>query len=103
MHVRSFCLLTFALPPLAALALPTAVHAAPAVHGREAEQVAGVKKLKGGLWHPYRRKWAIERKHLPLVDVGETGSRAGVVASAQGGNDSRNGSSGRKNKQAPHH
>jgi hypothetical protein len=84
LHARSFCLLTFALPPLAALALPTAVHAAPAVHGREAEQVAGVKKLKGGLWHPYRRKWANERKHLPLVDVGETGSRAGVVASAQG-------------------
>ena len=73
LHARSFCLLTFALPPLAALALPTAVHAAPAVHGREAEQVAGVKKLKGGLWHPYRRRWANERKHLPLVDVGETG------------------------------
>src|SRR6266852_1565026 len=28
MHVRSFCLLTFALPSLAALALPPAVHAA---------------------------------------------------------------------------
>jgi len=34
MHVRSFCLLTFALPPLAALALPPAVHAASAVQGR---------------------------------------------------------------------
>ena len=34
MHVRSFCLLTFALPSLAALALPPAVRAAPAVHGR---------------------------------------------------------------------
>ena len=34
MHVRSFCLLTFALPSLAALALPPAVHAASAVHGR---------------------------------------------------------------------
>jgi len=34
MHVRSFCLLMFALPSLAALALPPAVHAASAVHGR---------------------------------------------------------------------
>jgi hypothetical protein len=34
MHVRSFCLLTFAPPSLAALALPAEVHAAPAVHGR---------------------------------------------------------------------
>jgi hypothetical protein len=34
MHVRSFCLLAFALPSLAALALPRAVHAASAMHGR---------------------------------------------------------------------
>ena len=34
MQIRSFCLLTFALPSLAALALPPAVHAASAVHGR---------------------------------------------------------------------
>lgn len=34
MAVRSFCLLTFALPSLAALALPPAVHAASAEHGR---------------------------------------------------------------------
>ena len=27
-------------------------------------------KLDGGLWHAYRRKWAIERKLLPLKDVG---------------------------------
>ncbi len=27
----------------------------------------------GGLWHPYRRKWATERKHLPDVDVAATG------------------------------
>ncbi|PYO49861.1 MAG: hypothetical protein DMD72_03855 [Gemmatimonadetes bacterium] len=34
LHARSFCLLSFALPSLAALALPPAVHAASAVHGR---------------------------------------------------------------------
>ncbi len=34
MQVRSLCLLTFALPSLAALALPAAVHDAPTVHGR---------------------------------------------------------------------
>lgn len=26
-----------------------------------------------GLWHPYRRKWATERKHLPLKDVAAAG------------------------------
>lgn len=30
-------------------------------------------KLLGGLWHPYRRKWATERKHLPLKDVAAAG------------------------------
>jgi integrase len=34
-----------------------------------AERHAGLSKLKGGLWHPYRRKWVTERKHLPLKDV----------------------------------
>lgn len=29
----------------------------------------GVPKLKGALWHAYRRKWATERKDLPLRDV----------------------------------
>ena len=36
---------------------------------RQAEQKAKVSPLPGGLWHPYRRKWATERKHLPAVDV----------------------------------
>ncbi len=27
----------------------------------------------GGRWHPYRRKWATERKHLPDVDVARAG------------------------------
>ncbi|MBK6422338.1 MAG: tyrosine-type recombinase/integrase [Gemmatimonadetes bacterium] len=35
-----------------------------------AEQEEGLAKLKGGLWHPYRRKWATERKSLPLNDGG---------------------------------
>lgn len=38
-----------------------------------AEREAGVPKLDGGLWHCYRRKWAIERKHLPLKDVAAAG------------------------------
>jgi hypothetical protein len=40
MHVRSLCLLTFALPSLAALALPPSVHAASAVHGRRVRAAA---------------------------------------------------------------
>ncbi len=35
----------------------------------EAERRAELPKLAGGLWHPYRRKWATERKDLPIVDV----------------------------------
>lgn len=38
------------------------------LHDR-AELHGGVPHLKGGRFHPYRRKWATERKHLPLVDV----------------------------------
>ena len=38
-----------------------------------AEQEEGLAKLKGGLWHPYRRKWATERKSLPLNDVAAAG------------------------------
>lgn len=39
----------------------------------EGEKLAEVEKQKGGLWHPYRRKWATERKHLPRADVAATG------------------------------
>jgi hypothetical protein len=39
----------------------------------EAEAHAGLQPLRGGSWHPYRRKWATERKHLPLVDVAGLG------------------------------
>lgn len=40
---------------------------------RIAEAVAGLPKLEGGLWHPYRRKWASERKHHPLADLAAAG------------------------------
>jgi integrase len=38
-----------------------------------AEQHARLEKLKGGLWHPYRRKWATERKHHAITDVAAAG------------------------------
>jgi hypothetical protein len=40
---------------------------------RVAEKKAKLPKLDRSLWHAYRRKWAIERKHLPLKDVGAAG------------------------------
>ena len=43
-----------------------------------AEKEAGLPKLTGGLWHAYRRKWAIERKHLPLRDVAAAGGWSDV-------------------------
>jgi integrase len=42
-------------------------------HLREAYQRAGLDTLQGGLWHPWRRKWATERKHMPLRDVAAAG------------------------------
>ena len=38
-----------------------------------AEQLAGLPKLERGVWHPYRRLWAVERKHLSDVDVAKAG------------------------------
>lgn len=38
-----------------------------------AEREAKLPKLDGGVWHPYRRKWATERKHLSLKDVAAVG------------------------------
>ena len=35
----------------------------------QAERKAKVPKLPGGRWHPYRRKWAIERKSNAVSDV----------------------------------
>ncbi len=34
-----------------------------------AQKLAGLELLDGGDFHPYRRKWATERKHLPVQDV----------------------------------
>ena len=38
-----------------------------------AERDAGLPKLVGGVWHPYRRQWAMERKHWPIRDVAAVG------------------------------
>jgi integrase len=38
-----------------------------------AEAAAGLPKLDGGLYHPYRRKWATERMNHPLKAVATAG------------------------------
>jgi len=38
-----------------------------------AEERAGLVKLDRGVWHPYRRLWAVERKPWPDVDVARAG------------------------------
>jgi hypothetical protein len=38
-----------------------------------AERLAGLPKLRGGVFHPYRRLWAIERRHVPAIDVAAAG------------------------------
>lgn len=43
-----------------------------------------LEKLDGGLWHSYRRKWATERKHLPLMDVAAACGWNDVGYAAQG-------------------
>ena len=40
-----------------------------------AERKAKVPQLEGGLWHPYRRKCATERKNHSLKDVAAAGER----------------------------
>ena len=45
---------------------------------RQAEKLAGLETQKGGLWHPFRRLWATERKHLPDVDVAAAGGWTGT-------------------------
>jgi hypothetical protein len=40
---------------------------------RRAERLAGLPKLAGGTFHPYRRLWATERKHMPDADVAASG------------------------------
>jgi hypothetical protein len=39
----------------------------------QAEELAGLEHLDWGLWHSFRRKWAIERKGLELRDVAFAG------------------------------
>ena len=39
----------------------------------KAEVLAGLEKLVGGVWHPYRRQWATDRKGLSDVDVAAAG------------------------------
>lgn len=36
--------------------------------------LAGIPKLDGGLWHPFRRKWVTDRADLPLKALAEGGS-----------------------------
>lgn len=40
---------------------------------RKAYARANLTPLVGGLWHPFRRKWASERKDYPVVDVAAAG------------------------------
>jgi hypothetical protein len=40
---------------------------------RAAEKLAGLDPLPHGAFHPFRRRWASERKHLPLSDVAAAG------------------------------
>jgi len=40
---------------------------------RAAEKLADLEPLPHGAWHPFRRRWTSERKHLPLVDVAAAG------------------------------
>ena len=37
------------------------------------ENLAKLPEVEGGDFHPYRRKWSTERKHLPDVDVAAAG------------------------------
>jgi integrase len=40
---------------------------------RRAEKLAGLDPLSGGIWHPFRRRWATERKHMSPKDVAAVG------------------------------
>ena len=46
----------------------------------KAEELAGLPSLSGGRWHPYRRLWATERRHLPAQDVAAAGGWTGTEA-----------------------
>lgn len=40
---------------------------------RHAYELAGLEPRPGGMWHPFRRKFATERKGLPPVDLAAAG------------------------------
>ena len=40
---------------------------------RRAYELAGLAPQRGSLWHAWRRKWATERKGMPLADVAAAG------------------------------
>lgn len=40
---------------------------------RQAEKLAKLEPLPRGAWHPFRRRWATERKHLSAKDVAAVG------------------------------
>lgn len=46
----------------------------------DAETAAELPKLQGGVWHPYRRAWATDRKGLPSTDVAAAGGWADTRA-----------------------
>ena len=45
-----------------------------------AEELAEQPKLVGGVFHPYRRLWASERRHLPDADVAAAGGWRSTLA-----------------------
>lgn len=47
---------------------------------REAETLAKLEPMDGGLWHPFRRLWATSRKELPDVDVARAGGWSSLQA-----------------------
>ena len=40
---------------------------------KRAFELGGIERPEGGLWHCFRRKWATERKGMPLSDVAAAG------------------------------
>jgi hypothetical protein len=48
-----------------------------------AERLAGLPHQRGGLWHAYRRLWAVERQHLADHDVAAAGGWGNTAALKQ--------------------
>ena len=40
---------------------------------KRAYRLTGIERPRQGLWHPFRRKWATDRKEYPLRDVAAAG------------------------------